>query len=375
MKIKHWDIFCKIVDNYGDIGVCWRLAKQLHNEHGLSIRLFISDLIVARDILVGIRDEAIQEYQGITIIRWDNDTDFSVVSGVVLETFACDLPAAYLTNMKPETVWVNVDHLSAESWVPGFHALHGKHQETNLTRHFFFPGFTEETGGLLREENLSKQRDALQSSQDLQSEFWQSLGIQVDADDLKISLFSYSNTPIDALLDSLVDGVEGEQHVSIFMPFNDCLPKQLLGNDNLAVGDCLTAGKLTVHILPFLTLENYDQLLWASDINFVRGEESWVRAIWAAKPFIWQPYLQTDNAHLVKLNAFLKLFYENHPMNQTITALHQSWSVNEFYEDFWQSYLLNLPVVAEQTKQQSAALMQQQDLVPKLLAFCDNLTK
>ena len=188
-------------------------------------------------------------------------------------------------------------------------------------------------------------------------------------------LFSYSNTPIDALLDSLVDGVEGEQHVSIFMPFNDCLPKQLLGNDNLAVGDCLTAGKLTVHILPFLTLENYDQLLWASDINFVRGEESWVRAIWAAKPFIWQPYLQTDNAHLVKLNAFLKLFYENHPMNQTITALHQSWSVNEFYEDFWQSYLLNLPVVAEQTKQQSAALMQQQDLVPKLLAFCDNLTK
>ena len=372
MKIKHWDIFCKIVDNYGDIGVCWRLAKQLHIEHGLSIRLFVSDLIVARDILVGISDEPIQEYHGITIVRWDNDTDFSVAAGVVLETFACDLPAAYLAQMNAKTVWVNVDHLSAETWVPGFHALHSKHPEKNLVRHFFFPGFEEETGGLLREEGLTKERDIFQQSQELQNAFWQSFNIQVDADDLKISLFSYSNTPIDALLDSLV---ESKKHVSLFMPFNDCLPNQLLGNDNLAVGDCLTTEKVTIYILPFLTLKDYDKLLWTCDINFVRGEESWVRALWAAKPFIWQPYSQTDNAHLVKLNAFLKKFYDYLALDQAIAALHQAWSVEEFYDTIWQEYLSNLTEIADHTQQQSDVLMQQEALVPKLVAFCDNLIK
>jgi len=370
MKIKHWDIFCKIVDNYGDIGVCWRLAKQLQNEYGASIRLFVSDLVVARDILVRISDEAVQEYQGITLVRWDEDTEFNVAAGIVLETFSCGLPEAYLAKMKPETIWVNVDHLSAEPWVPEFHALNGKHKDTNFTRHFFFPGFEEETGGLLREEGLVPQRDVFQHSANMQAEFWQSFDIKVADDDLKISLFSYKKTPIDVLLATLA---ESEQRISIFMPFNDCLPERLLGNENLAAGDYLTAGNLTVHILPFLTLEDYDKLLWACDLNFVRGEESWIRAVWAAKPFIWQPYLQVDNAHLVKLNAFLKVFYDGFAHRQATAALHQAWSVNEFYPDIWHQYLPNLSAMAQHTKQESDALLQQASLVPKLVAFCDNL--
>lgn len=372
MEVKHWDIFCKIVDNYGDIGVSWRLAKQLHHEHNVSIRLFVSDLIVARDILVGISNEAIQEYKGITVIRWDSETDFSVAAGVVLETFSCDLPATYLANMNEDTIWVNIDHLSAESWVTSFHALHGKHQETNLTRHFYFPGFEDSTGGLLREEGLAIYRDVFQHSETMQSAFWQDMGIQVGADDLKISLFSYADTPVDALLDVLA---EGDRPVSILMPFNDCLPKQLLGNDNLAIGDCLITGKLTVHILPFLTLDDYDKLLWACDVNFVRGEESWVRAIWAAKPFIWQPYMQEDDAHILKLNAFLKIFYDDFSLVQTTAALHQAWAVQEFYEPIWQAYLSGLTEVAGYTKQQSKKLMQQGSLVPKLMGFCDKLVK
>ena len=372
MESKQWDIFCKIVDNFGDIGTCWRMAKQLHNEHGLPIRLFVNDLVVAKSILVGIDNVAQQVHEGISVVRWDSDTTFDEAAHVVLETFACDLPPAYLSMMRPETIWVNVDYLSAESWVPGFHALHGRHQETNLTRHFYFPGFQEDTGGLLREQSLISQRDAFQQSNQLQNDFWQSFGIQSDADDLKISLFSYSNTPIDALLDTLV---EGERPVSMFMPFNDCLPTRLLGNENLAVGDCLTAGQLTLHILPFLTLDDYDKLLWACDINFVRGEESWVRALWAAKPFIWQPYLQTDNAHLVKLNAFLKTFYDDHALNQTITALHQSWSVEEFYDAIWQAYSAHLPEITTHTQQQSNVLIQQEALASKLVTFCGGLVK
>ena len=39
-----WDIFCTVVDNYGDIGVCWRLARQLAAEHGFAVRLWVDDL-------------------------------------------------------------------------------------------------------------------------------------------------------------------------------------------------------------------------------------------------------------------------------------------------------------------------------------------
>ena len=24
-----WDIFCQVIDNHGDVGVCWRLAREL----------------------------------------------------------------------------------------------------------------------------------------------------------------------------------------------------------------------------------------------------------------------------------------------------------------------------------------------------------
>jgi len=327
-------------------------------------------LSVASNILVGIQNKAVQEHQGITIVRWDDEADFSVAAGVVLETFACDLPEAYLANMSAKTVWVNVDHLSAEPWVADFHGLHSKYQHSDLVRHFFFPGFEEKTGGLSREQGLIAHRDAFQQSAVLQDEFWASFGIQLNRADLKISLFSYHNAPIEALLDHLA---QGEQKVSLFLPFNEALPKALLGNQHLTMGDRLTSGNLTVHILPFLTLENYDKLLWSCDINFVRGEESWVRALWAGKPFIWQPYLQVDNAHLVKLNAFLKTLYGDCARKQVVSALHQAWSVEEFYAVFWQTYLSHLAEIEEHTRQQTDAMVAQTALVPRLVAFCEKL--
>ena len=41
---RTWDIFCSVVDNYGDIGVCWRLARQLSSELEQSVRLWVDDL-------------------------------------------------------------------------------------------------------------------------------------------------------------------------------------------------------------------------------------------------------------------------------------------------------------------------------------------
>ena len=54
-----------------------------------------------------------------------------------------------------------------------------------------------------------------------------------------------------------------------------------------------------------LTQHDFDHLLWACDLNFVRGEDSLVRALWAGQPFVWQIYPQHDDAHHAKLEAFL----------------------------------------------------------------------
>ena len=73
------------------------------------------------------------------------------------------------------------------------------------------------------------------------------------------------------------------------------------------VGRHFTAGALSVHFVPFVRREHYDELLWACDLNFVRGEDSFVRAHWASRPLVWQIYPQADDAHRAKLDAYLEL--------------------------------------------------------------------
>ena len=334
--------------------------------------MFVDNLTVAAKVLTGIGDAASQTYEGVTIVRWDENTAFKGAADVVIETFACDLPSVYLTLMQKETTWVNVDYLSAESWVPEFHALSGKHHETNLTRHFYFPGFNKDTGGLIREKELITRRNAFQQSADMQAAFWQPLAIDNKSNDLKISLFSYPNAPVESLLQALA---AGESPVTVLMPWNSCVPKKLLGYQDLVIGDCLIEGALTLHLLPFLSQDDYDKLLWACDVNFVRGEDSWVRAIWAGKPFIWQPYWQEDNAHLFKLNAFLESFYDSPELKQTLVKLHEAWSIEHFPDTTWQAYITNLPEVEAHTRQQSDIVIKQESLAAKLVAFCVNLAK
>lgn len=369
---KKWDIFCKIVDNFGDIGVCWRLAKQLHAEYGLQVRLFVTHLELASKILVGISNCAQQTYEGVSIVRWDEDTIFDTSADVVIETFSCELPEAYLTHMDDKTAWVNVDYLSAEDWVPEFHGLNSQYQQTNRLRHFYFPGFSSNTGGLLREQTLISRRDAFQQSEQEIHDFWQSLIIDYQQQSLNISLFCYENAPVEQFLQMLA---KANREISVFMPLSYGKSASLLGQEGLQAGDAITEGALTLHLLPFLNQTNYDKLLWACDINFVRGEDSWIRAVWAGKPFIWQPYWQTDNAHLLKLNAFLDRFYGQPEFMKVLSHVHALWSTEQFQAETWREYLINLPAIAHLTQQQSNSLIKQKDLAGKLVDFCANLAK
>jgi len=305
----HWDIFCAVVDNYGDVGVAWRLARQLAREHGIGARLWIDQLApLARLVPPVDATRAAQTVQGVEVRHWDRSgagPDI-VAGGVVIEAFGCGLPPAYLAAMatRPrQPVWINLEYLSAEAWIESCHGLPSRHATLPLTRYFFFPGFTAASGGLLRERDLFPCRDRFRADALAQQALWRLLGLTPPAATLVVSLFCYPNPALPALLDAWAGG---ERPLLCVMPAGvaDATLKQWIGTRAPPAGERLVRGRLTLAAVPFVPQDDYDRLLWACDINFVRGEDSFVRAQWAARPLVWQAYPQSQDAHRLKVEAF-----------------------------------------------------------------------
>lgn len=378
-----WDIFCSIVDNFGDIGVCWRLARQLAHEHGLQVRLWLDKPEVARQLIPSLNPALTRQIPGqhiaqVEICHWQLAAD-AEVADVVIEAFACELPAAYLQHMQSRRpVWINLEYLSAESWVDEFHAGRSVHPSTGLSKHFFFPGFSHHTGGLLRESRLLAERMAFQQNAQLQAEFWQQLGVtpSLSENAVKVSLFCYPHAPLHSILQAMN---EGEQEVDLFIPAGHIAEQtQAWVEQQAAAG--FTAHKLKTHIIPFLSQPLYDRLLWACELNFVRGEDSWIRAIWAGRPLIWQPYFQQEDTHLEKLQAFLQRYHEKSSASLTaeIMAAHQAWNADGFKADGfnilqWQALCAILPQWQAHAQAYASELAEQEDLAAKLVIYCKNL--
>lgn len=307
-------LFCKVVDNFGDIGICWRLARQLQQEHGVAVTLWVDDLPSFRRICPEVRDDlATQQVGGVAVRHWSGqDGEFGVadIADIVIEFFGCDIPPGYIAAMaqcQPRPVWLNLEGLSAEEWVEGCHTLPSSHPRLPLTKHFFYPGFTDKTGGLLYEAGLDAQRRVFQSDPQAIAAFLAPLGVKpAELVSTKVSLFCYPHAPVaelfevwrrgDAAVTCLVPEGVASEAVAAFLG----VPA--------APGAARTHGALTVRVLPFVPQPDYDRLLWACDLNFVRGEDSVVRAQWAGRPFVWHIYPQDEDLHHVKLRAFLKRY-------------------------------------------------------------------
>ncbi len=301
-----WDIFCKVVDNFGDAGVCWRLARILQREHGLRVRLWIDDLSPLQALCPGVDGDALaQHVENIDVRRWTGGSHIPGDGTVVIEAFGCGLSDDYVAQMAARAhppLWVVLEYLSAETWVDEHHGLASPHPRLALQRWFFFPGFTAKTGGLLRETDLLARRDAFGPAQ--RQAFWRNLGYADAASPvLKLSLFAYADAPVAAWLTALA---RGTQPVVVAVPGPSLLPAVQAACGSVPhEGSALRQGVLEVRLLPFLPQAQYDELLWACDFNLVRGEDSWVRAQWAARPLVWQPYRQEDGAHQYKMEAFI----------------------------------------------------------------------
>jgi uncharacterized repeat protein (TIGR03837 family) len=343
-QATHCDIFCAVVDNYGDAGVCWRLARQLAGEHDWRVRLWIDDLApllrLAPDHATSAVDVRVWHKD------WPAHWPEADVAEVVIEAFACEPPAAYVEAMAARIrppVWLNLEYLSAESWVAGCHAMPSPHPRLPLVKYFFFPGFDPATGGLLRERDYDARRAAFDDAA-FRAEF----GIPPRArDELTISLFSYENP---ALADLMRAWVDSARPLRVLRPGHS--------------GPIVTEGKLSLHPLPFLPQARYDELLWACDLNFVRGEDSFVRAQWAAKPFVWQIYPQAADAHLAKLEAFLAI----HPAGDRLRPFWRAW--NGVGRLDWPAFAASLPALEVALRQWALTLAAGPDLAARLVHFC-----
>lgn len=292
------DLFCRVVDNLGDIGVMWRLARQLTKEKNWHIRLWVDRLESFQEIEPAINPNLpTQICQDIQVCLWMDDWQPTPPRQVAIAGFSCELPDDYIRQLAAADapIWLQLEYLSAQDWVSSFHGLHSKRNDS-LRPVFFFPGFHDNTGGLIREHGLIEQRNRWVATQNKQA-WLASLGIRIPNDARLISFFAYPHAPLHTLIEQLR---QTRQRFHLLVPSN-------LPSPNNSSKGYSSTDQVSWQAIKFMQQENYDKLLWSCDLNFVRGEDSFVRAIWAGKPLFWQIYPQIDGAHHPKLDAWLKL--------------------------------------------------------------------
>lgn len=353
-----WDIFCRVIDNFGDIGVCWRLANILQKDYQQTVRLWMDEpqalAALEPSLNLNLKQQTLRQ---IEVCVWLDDfpttwplCPYADLPNIVIEAFGCELPSHYIQAMRDapkQPIWINLEYFSAEPWVQGFHGLPSK-QANGLDKTFFFPSVLPDTGGLMREADLIQRRDAFNdpttSHHHTGINAWcKQWGLTEPLkNSFKISLFAYENKALDNLLNILSNNTNAEQPIEVYLPQGRLLTSaQAYFDRPLHAGDKLTQGNMTLHILPFLPQNEYDKLLWLCDLNFVRGEESFVRAQWAAKPFIWHIYPTDDDAHWDKLNAFLAAYTENlAPVAKTaLMAFMHGWNQQTLDQQHWQNLI------------------------------------
>jgi uncharacterized repeat protein (TIGR03837 family) len=364
-----WDIFCEVIDNFGDIGVCWRLSADLA-ARGEQVRLWVDDPAALAWM-------APQGCLGVEVRRWTRPliVDNLPPSDVWVEAFGCTIAPEFIATCADNVcasglklLWINLEYLSAEPYVERCHALPSLVRDgpaKGLQKWFFYPGFTTRTGGLLREAHLA-QRQADFDAQAWLHALWPRLdhahgALERAKDEQTISLFCYEPPALQALLEQLAQAPQPTRLLVTAGRATRAVQTLLLDENRLQRIFCLHK-QLSISYLPPLTQHDFDHLLWAADFNLVRGEDSLVRAIWAGKPFAWHIYPQFDAAHHAKLEAFLDMA----EAPASWRHFHRVWNG---LED------LALPMLALEDWSRSAQalrtrLVQQPDLVTQLLHFC-----
>ena len=380
-----WDVFCSVVDNFGDIGVCWRLACNLA-ARGKRVRLWVDDVLpLAWMAPSGCPNvEVIDGRDGAAICLQ------TALGDVLVDTFDCEFAINLIASQAINTpakvengiifehllttrpVWLNLEYLTAESFAERAHTLpyvHHSGAAQGWTQRYFYPGFTDKTGGLLREIDLFERQNAFDRAAWLNN-FLASNQLSFSETTTYISLFCYEPAALEALIDQLATR-ETRTCLLVTAGRATATVMTLLEHKKRLKPSYLLPEQLSILYIPQLTQTDFDHLLWSCDLNFVRGEDSLVRAIWAAKPFIWQIYPQHDGAHHAKLHAFLTMM----DAPESLKKAHIAWNASALEREIDPNLplfpQLDLASWKQSAENLSSKLRLQADLASSLIAFAE----
>ncbi len=392
---KQWDIFCQVIDNFGDIGVCWRLACNLV-QRGQRVRLWVDDPSALQWMAPHVQVDAVDPHQPVQVRSWTANAPSVGVDGpgdVVIEAFGCTLDPAWVMSYRTInyiaaragntasnhdlplkntsltahfSTWINLEYLSAEAFVERNHGLPSlvmAGPAKGLTKWFFYPGFTAGTGGLLREADM-----ALPGVLPTETN-----GAQ------RVSLFCYESPALPQLLQHLAQGPHSTQlqvthgrasaavHTALQTLKAPVYNSQFINEIPLQsplnlLNQLLNLEHLDINFIAPMPQASYDVLLRSCHLNVVRGEDSLVRALWAGQAFVWHIYPQDDGAHAIKLDAFLDWLQA--PAD--LRLFHYVW--NGLSQQ-------PLPIIAptkwaQITQQARARLLRFDDLAGQLIVWC-----
>jgi|TARA_B110000971_G_scaffold191908_1_gene203840 uncharacterized repeat protein (TIGR03837 family) len=348
--MKTWHIFSRAIDNFGDVAISLRLALQLSKQTNSQIILFTEFNSTLETLVPKVAINSNVFVSGGFEIR-DIDRNFDGINHPthIINIFNILIPNSYFNKISTPTRYIIYEYLSAERWVDNFHLKPSPSKNKYLQKIFFFPGFTKKTGGLLIEKDanqvIKKNLNFFLKNNNLIEKY-------------SFSVFAYPHTNIDNFLDA-IDVLK--IHINMYLP------------ELMLVNKKISRDKFSQLITyPFLSFDDFDNLLANCDINFVRGEDSLVRAIFSGKPFIWQPYLQDNDTHLEKLNAFIDFYFSDirKPLFTIISTAFHDWATGLLLPSSLNDFIENIDEIAKYYSDQSFAMIAQKSAVNNLIVHC-----
>jgi uncharacterized repeat protein (TIGR03837 family) len=322
-------IFCDIIDNYGDIGFVYRLARQLYNKNDkIQIFVFLNDLDSFSKLNNKIdKNLVIQEIENIEYID-TNRIEYNEIekSEVVIEAFGCEIDKKYFENNNKTKLIINLEYLNIEEWTKDYHLVSSYSGYQNIKKYFFMPGIEEGTGGIITEFNIPNYSK--------EHFFNEKLNLDINIQNKIITIFSYEFN-----FDNLIEYLKNQNEKYTLLLFGEKTQKYFKKLEE-------RIENIDLIFMEYLSQDDFDKTLYFSDYNFVRGEESFVRAMLVGKPFLWHAYCQEELEHMNKVNGFLKAFskiiskkefeiYEKIMYNYNLRKINNYNKNNCYFNDFF----------------------------------------
>ena len=336
MKVNSIDIFCEIIDNFGDIGVVYRISKELKKIfQNVRIRIVLNRLEEFKAINKKVKDTDYQEIDGLICVTEkyvkENIETFGV-SDVFIEAFGCNVSEEYVKQAKENSkLWINLEYLSGEKWIEDFHLCESLIDSKMLKKIFFMPGFSEKSGGVIIDSGfLERMKYGKENRDEVFKKYFKDFDLK---DKFIGTVFSYEKN-----FENLLETLKNYEKETVLLlmgektqkSFSEILKKNLTED----YGNIVKYGKITMIYSDFFSQEEYEEIISASDFNFTRGEDSFVRGIILGKPFMWHIYLQEEKAHMDKIKAFTERFKESVEVSEEEKNIIESYcNLLEDYND------------------------------------------